>query len=140
MKKQDWVWMPHPGHFICGMDCRFRLNTYVGGYIVSTVGELLFDSATWDITAARKGIILKGRGDDRRNDYLKRVGWEEIGYGRKYETMVFPARKSVKNSCCPWEMADGSKLDMKGYNTAEDAFKGHMTLCKKWAKKNQEER
>lgn len=37
MKEENWVWMPHGGHFILGHMCRFRLNTYVGKYIVSTV-------------------------------------------------------------------------------------------------------
>lgn len=36
---QDWIWMPHPGHFIAADACMFRLCTYVGGFIVSTVGD-----------------------------------------------------------------------------------------------------
>ena len=40
MRKGKWIWMPHTGHFICGSRCRFHLNTYIGKYIVSTIGEL----------------------------------------------------------------------------------------------------
>jgi hypothetical protein len=39
----NWVWMRHPAHFIGAGDCQFFLATYVGTYIVSTVGERLSD-------------------------------------------------------------------------------------------------
>jgi hypothetical protein len=48
MTRDKWVWMGHSGHFILGSSCRFHLNTYVGRYIVSTVGEL------WNDTAVRR--------------------------------------------------------------------------------------
>jgi hypothetical protein len=107
MKKNRWVHMPHPGHFIGGPDCRFHLNTYVGKYIVSTGGE--YTPGGTDIS-------------------------REIGYGRKYETMVFKAFKS-QAKCCPYRQADGSSLDFVGYTTAETAFLGHVKLCHKWSKK-----
>lgn len=56
MKKEDWIWMPHPAHFICSDHCRFVLATYVGGYIVSTVGEHVPDSATREIIAESRGV------------------------------------------------------------------------------------
>lgn len=40
MDRRGWIWMAHPGHFCRAWDCRFRLNAYVGGFIVSTLGEL----------------------------------------------------------------------------------------------------
>ena len=40
MNKDKWIWMGHPGHFILGDKCVFHLCTYIGGYIVTTVGEL----------------------------------------------------------------------------------------------------
>lgn len=129
-KKKPWIWMPHPGHFICGIDCRFRMNTYVNGYIVSTVGELLHDSTLWDFSAERKGVKLEGMGDARRADFLNKVGWADIGFDRKYETMVFKGAKS-KDACCPYQMVS-SELDFEGYNDPVDAFKGHMKMCKKW--------
>lgn len=136
MKKENWVWMPHPGHFICGNDCRFRLNTYVGGYLVSTVGELWSDSKVREIHARSKGIEIVGRGDEWDADYMRKIGFDTIGCERKYETMVFRARRSKENKCCPWEMS-GSELDFLPYNEPEDALAGHIKLCLKWSKKEQ---
>ena len=104
--KEDWLWMPHPGHFICAYDCRFRLNTYVNGFIVSTVGEL----------------VLNGK-------------IEEIGSGRLYETMVFKAKKST-HICCPYEavFSGDNEIDFDGYNTPEEAYEGHLNMCEKWHK------
>lgn len=104
MSREDWIWMPHPGHFIGGFECRFRLNTKVGNVIVSTVGEYLPNHQILEFVP--------------------------IGINRKYETMVFKAVKS-RHQCCPWEMVC-PELDMDEYNDPESAFKGHMRLCKKW--------
>lgn len=38
MSKADWIWMPRPAHRSAGRICNFHLATYVGGYIVSTIG------------------------------------------------------------------------------------------------------
>lgn len=138
MKKDKWVWMPHPGHFICARDCRFHLNTYVGGYIVSTVGELEPSMGTREIEAQVKGITLKGIGDARRADAMKKLGWDEIGCNRTYETMVFKARRGPENAghkCCPWVIDVAHEVDFEGYNDADAAFAGHNKLCAKWAKK-----
>lgn len=139
MKKDKWIWMPHAGHFICGNDCRFHLCTYVGKYIVSTVGELWPDRAVQEIHAQirdakwyQENKNLKG--DEFGTQYFSRFGWQEIGYGRTYETMVFKAKKS-DNGCCPYEIADCTELDASGYNDPTDAYKGHIYLCKKWSEK-----
>ncbi len=132
----DWVWMPHPGHFICAQDCKFHLNTYVNGYIVSTVGEFLPDSSVREIFAESRGIKLKGKGDERKHDYLKKIGFEEIGCERKYETMVFTGKKaevSPCSSCCPYIVDEYRELDMKGYNDPGKAYRGHIEMCKKWS-------
>lgn len=134
MKKEKWNWMPHAGHFICGNNCRFHLFTYVGKYVVSTVGELVPDETIREIDARAEGITLEGRGDARLADWLKKCGFEEIGLNRLYETMVFKAKKST-NKCCPWEMADSSGVDFKGYNDADAATKGHYKMCLKWSKR-----
>jgi hypothetical protein len=107
MNKEDWIWMPHPAHFIGARECNFRLSTYVGGYIVSTIGEY-------------------------RPFYSNKL--QEISLFRKYETMIFLATKGP-NACCPYVVKDYSDLDMVGYNTAEDAMKGHYAMCETWAKK-----
>lgn len=127
--------MPHAGHFICGNECKFHLNTYVGKYIVSTVGEYFPDAPVREIFAQSRGITLTGIGDFRRADYLRKIGYEELGFGRKYETMVFKATEAKLDLCCPYRQANGSELDMAGYNEPEKAREGHMKLCAKWAKK-----
>mgnify|MGYP001617863885 CR=1 FL=1 len=138
MDKAKWVWMSHAGHFICGNDCRFKLNTFVGKYIVSTVGELWSDRKVREIHAevSDPKWLMENRdlkGDYFDSAYMKRFGYQEIGYARLYETMVFKAKKS-KNKCCPFTMVSG-ELDFEGYNKPEQAFEGHMRMCGKWSKK-----
>ena len=126
--------MPHAGHFIMGNYCRFVLNTYVGGYIVSTVGELsrgihaqVYDPKWW---AENKDLI----GDPFDNAYMQKFGYMEIGLERKFETMVFEAQKS-KDKCCPHSINVGKSVDSDAYNTNEEAMAGHYKLCNKWSKK-----
>ena len=137
MKK--WIWMGHAGHFICADKCQFHLNTYVGKYIVSTVGELWPDRAVREIHAKvhnpkwlSENIHLKG--DEFDHAYFKEFGYEGIGCDRTYETMVFKAKKT-KDKCCPYVMVSGSNLDEDLYNNADDATVGHYRLCKKWSLK-----
>lgn len=132
--------MGHPAHFICARDCKFFMATKVGKYIISTVGEYLPDYQIREIYADSRGIELKGKGDARLADYMKKIGFEDIGLDRKYETMVFKAVKSEtkgKHACpgCPFQIESGSNLDEEYYNTAKDAYEGHYKLCNKWAKK-----
>ena len=131
--------MPHAGHFICGDKCQFSLNTYVGKYIVSTVGELWFERSSREIRASvydkkwlEENQSLKG--DNFDYAYFKRFGFEEIGCGRKFETMVFKAVKT-KDKCCPYRMVSGEDTDFRGYNTRDEATVGHYKLCKKWSVK-----
>ena len=102
MTKNEWIWMPHPGHFFMSDRCAFHLTTYVGKYIVSTVGEL--------------------RGE---------LEFTEIGCDRLYETKVFEAKES-KNECCPYRIIVEKDVDFRGYNKDADARKGHLELCEKW--------
>jgi hypothetical protein len=139
MKKDRWVWQPHPGHFICSRWCRFKLNTYVGGYLVSTVGEMWLERGSREIHAkiydpAWYAENVHRKGDDFDHEYMKKFGYEEIGCGRKYETMVFKARKSG-HQCCPYEADVTHDVDMQGYNDAAAAAKGHLALCEKWSKR-----
>lgn len=115
MKKEHWVWMPHAAHWILGSRCRFHLATYVGKYIVSTVGECPKSGEDWRETQ----------------------NFERVGTGKEcYETMVFLAERAPNNTCCPWRQASGTDVDGKRYLTAEDAREGHMTFCKKWGKRS----
>jgi hypothetical protein len=126
------IWMPHAGHFIGSAYCRFHLNTYVNGYIISTVGEYVPDSQVRRILRESRGRLTDLRGDAEEAEF----GFEELGYHRLYETMVFRAVKRIaKETCCPYRMQSGSELDMRGYNKAEDAYRGHLSLLRKWAKK-----
>ena len=137
-RPENWIWMPHPGHFICARDCRFHLNTCVGDFIVSTVGEYEPCIAVQQIRADSRGIKLVGRGDALRYDAQKKLGYETIGCDRTYETMVFLARPTKNDfdwQCCPMEVADHTELDFAGYNTAKDAYDGHLALCALWAEK-----
>lgn len=141
--KESWVWMPHAGHLIVGNDCRFHLNTRVGKYIVSTVGEYNPDQEVKRIHAKVHDPVWYAENQAEKGDYFdvafqKKFGWTSIGLSRTYETMVFKAVKEneadPKYQCCPWKMTSG-ELDMDGYNTATDAYKGHLEMCSKWAKK-----
>jgi len=110
MNKQV-LWMPHAGHFILGRNCGFRLNTYVNGFIVSTVGELRHSG-------------------DREDDPDRPLG---AGKDSLYETMVFKAKKS-RQKCCPYQQVDGTALDSTRYKTAEAATVGHHKLLAKWGR------
>ncbi len=134
MTRDQWVWMPHPAHFICANDCKFHLATWVGGFIVSTVGEYVPDAPVREVLAQSRDVALEGRGDERLADYMEKVGFEDIGYKRKYETMVFLADHSEDGSCgCPYRPTDLSELEMQGYNAASEAVAGHMALCERYA-------
>ncbi len=131
--------MPHAGHLIIGQHCRFRLNTHVNGYIISTVGEYVPDSAVRKILRECRGIKTDKIGDEEERDFILQTGGyrgygDDIGYDRKYETMVFKGRKS-KHKCCPYEMVSPSNVDFAGYNLAADAYKGHLRLVKKYSNK-----
>jgi hypothetical protein len=135
MKKQNWVWMAHAGHFILGHMCRFKLNTYVGKYIVSTVGEYVPDSQVRAIHVRCNKDSPLPQGDAGEYEYLKRYGYEKLGAGdRIYETMVFKASKT-KDKCCPYHIIVSKEVDFAGYTKADDAYEGHMRMCNKWSKK-----
>ena len=135
--KDEWIWMPHPAHLIVAHDCRFHLATKVGKYIVSTVGEYFPDSDVREIIAQSRGIELKGIGDERRSDCLKKIGYVEIGYGRRYETMVFTAKKNPKSGgCCPWIVRNHTELECEGYNDPGEAYLGHLQMCEMYSSRN----
>ncbi len=131
----EWKWFGNAAHFICGHNCRFHLTTLIGHYLVSTVGEYLPDESVREIMARSRGIQIEGRGDARRADFMKKIGYEEIGCDRKYETMVFKAGApcSVKECGCGLPSIDGSELDFAPYNQAGDATTGHLEMCRQWA-------
>lgn len=121
--KSDWVWFGTPGHFLCSRWCRFHLCTQVGAFLVSTVGEYVHP---------RHG----GGREDKEAEWLRR-NWpgEDIGYNRKYETMVFAAGPICTEPGCGCGMPtiNGHEIDCIGANTRQQATANHMELCKKFA-------
>lgn len=134
--KREVKWFGHAGHFICAEWCRFHLCTQVGNFLVSTVGEYMPDAPVRETLAQSRGVVLEGRGDARRADYLNKVGFEQIGYDRLYETMVFKAGKPCDSAECGCGLPaiSGSELDFLGYNDAKSATDGHMRLVRKYAR------
>lgn len=133
----EWRWFGCPGHLVVALDCRFHLCTQVGGFLVSTVGEYLPDAPVREILCECRGIALDGRGDARLADYLQKVGFEELGVGRTYETMVFRTTGDVchhPGCSCGLPTIALDCLDMDGYTTAGAATIGHLKLCQKYAR------
>lgn len=132
----NWIWMPHPGHFICARQCKYHLNTYVNGYIVSTIGELwpelpvrIIHAQIFDESWFAKNKHLKG--DYFDDAYFKHFGYHEIGVDTKYETMVFKAKKD-KSKCCPWIVSSWKELECARYYNPDNATEGHYAMCHKW--------
>lgn len=143
MKKENWIWMPYAGHFILGDECNFRLNTYVGKYIVSTIGELWGDSQVRKIHAQVHDKEWYAENKDLKGDnfdvaYFKKFGFQEIGYKRLFETMVFEAKpnpdKKFKD-CVPYVIDVTKEVDFNSYDDRNKAYKGHLKLCEKWCLK-----
>jgi hypothetical protein len=108
----DWVWYGFPGHFIGARSCQFRLNTLVGEFIVSTVGEYYPHG-------------------------LEQEKPSSIGSDRLYETMVFRATGKCDTEGCGCGMPthNGSELDFEPYNDRAAATVGHRAMCERWAAK-----
>lgn len=148
MAREDWIWMPHPGHFICASNCQYHLNTMVNGYILSTVGEYFPDRDVRKTLAEMKykfgqitedifEMLISKKGDEYDFYYRKHIGFEEIGFNRTYETMVFPAVKCLEGegaNCCPWRQKSGESIEVFGYNTPDEATIGHYKACEKFDK------
>jgi hypothetical protein len=132
----EWKWFGDAGHFICAQWCQFHLCTLIGDALVSTVGKYFPDDNVREILSKSRGVILQGMGDERRYDYMKKIGYEDIGYERKYETMVFKVSGkicSAKDCDCGMPEIIPSETGFDGYNTARDAANGHMEMCRKVA-------
>jgi hypothetical protein len=125
-KIEEWVWLGNAGHFICAQWCRFHLATIVGPWLVSTVGEYVHPRHS--------------EGSEQKDSAWWIENWpgEDIGYNRKYETMVFhitsDKKCQVENCGCSTPAdVDFSELDVDGYNLRGDAERGHLAMCMKWA-------
>jgi len=135
---EKWRWYGHAGHLIVADWCRFHLCTEIGNYLVSTVGEYVPDEGVREIIAKNRGVTLAGKGNNRRADFLKKVGFVEIGANRLYETYVFlvnPDKRCQVEGCkCGMpEFLKYHEIDGAGYNIAGDATRGHMDMCRRVA-------
>lgn len=120
---EQWEWFGLAAHFICGRWCRFHMATKVGEYIVSTVGLYVHPSDS-------------GSSESAEAEFFKRnpLG-QDIGCGRKFETMVFRFTHYCETvECnCGLPRFDPNELDFRAANAVREARDNHMTLCKKWA-------
>lgn len=106
--ESEWVWCGYAGHFIASRNCYMHLNTRVGDYRISTVGD-----------------YHPVRGGDHQE------AAEEIGLRRLYETFVFRVEGHGQHG--EGEVPDFCEIDSEGYNDAEDAERGHFAMCRKYA-------
>lgn len=135
MARQNWKWYGHAGHLIVAQWCRFHLLTYVNGYLISTVGEYFPDREVRRCFIENDLELLSLRGDDFDHKYMKKYGFREIGCDRKYETMVFIAKK-CDCGCGEYMAAHSECVDFKAYNLANLATEGHDEMCETWDKAN----
>ena len=78
-------------------------------------------------------------GSEQREEEWLRENWpgEDVGYNRKYETMVF----RMKGRCdspkcgCGAPLIEPSEIDSDVYNLPGPAREGHMKMCHTWAEK-----
>ncbi len=144
--ESEWRWFGNAGHLCVADWCRFHLCTQIGPFLVSTVGEYVPEEAVREIHCHVRGIVLNGRGDERLADYMRQVGYQElgakeyrdgvIGPGRTYETMVFRTTGEVCHEAgcgCGLPRINGESLDMRGYHTAGAATIGHLEFCRQYA-------
>lgn len=126
--RAEWEWFGRPGHFICARWCRFHLTTLVGPWLVSTVGAFVHPRHS--------------QGSEQKEAQWLAKNWpgEDIGVGRKFETMVFRAGEPcAENDChCELPRIDGRELEAKGYQTFAEAQRGHVAMCERWARMGEE--
>lgn len=101
------------GHLCVSRYCQFHLCTSIlrddAHVLISTVGEYL----------------------PGEYDYMRKLGYEDIGMNRKYETMVFTAGEPCECGCGMPE-TNGHEIDFDAYNDAQSANAGHARIVKKW--------
>jgi hypothetical protein len=103
---EQWIWDGHAGHLIVSRWCEFQLNTRIGDYRISTIGDYF-------------------PRDSQRGEGAKPT---EVGFNRTHETFVF--RVSGDG---PGEVDSYSEIDSASYNDCEDARRGHWAMCLKYA-------
>lgn len=116
--ESEWVWCAYPGHFIGSCNCRMHLNTRVGDWRISTVGDY------WPHP-------LPGEKQKR----------ETIGWNRWYETAIVHVTGHGEHGDGE---VDGDHW-IYGYEGEDPgpAEAGHMEWCRKvaagWTPDNEED-
>lgn len=108
----EWKWFGYPGHFICAEDCRFRLCTQVGEYLVSTVGDLHYSHEP----AKRRTL-----------------GCDENSFFETYVFKAGPVCSLAGCGCGQPSPADSCEIDGLRTPTAGDAQRAHLDFCLKYA-------
>lgn len=108
--REKWKWQGMPGHFINAHDCVFHLCTIVGNVVISTLGEYY-----------PHGVSQK----------KLPIGLDREQY---FESAVFGCEGMKECGCCA-NIDYHDQRVQRYYKTGSEATKGHMELCKKWAKK-----
>lgn len=105
--RNKWVWCGYAGHFVGASSCLMHLHTRVGDYRISTVGD----------------YHPSGQPDAH-----------PIGAGKDalYETFVFKVDGHGTHG--EGDVSDWGEIDSQRYATAEDAERGHMAFCAKYAR------
>lgn len=105
---ENWKWLGHAGHFIGSRECRFHLNTQVGNWLISTVGE-------WHPNPDKPKVPIGS-------------------FDMFYETMVFRlGRKACHCGCGARDPVNWIEEDGTRYKTAAEATEGHLRMCNRYA-------
>ena len=138
--EREWKWFGDAGHLCVARWCQFHLCTQVDRYLVSTVGKYFPPRDCREIHAQIHDAewLAKNRhlrGDHFDAAYMGRFGYETIGCGRTFETMVFEAGApcAEKDCACGLPTISGLELYTDSYNDAGAATRGHMQMCRKVA-------
>lgn len=108
---KNWQWFGHAQHLCVGRDCLWHLATLLpNGYLISSVGD-------WRPRHKAVGEKLPPA--------------EDIGYGRKYESLVF---RVIRREKCGCPQIDANEIDSLFANEHPQAAENHIRLCEKWAK------
>ncbi len=118
--ESEWQWFGFSAHFCCGEWCRFHMATRIGDLLVSTVGKYVHPRNS-------------GASENSEREWLAgNPEGEDIGYDRKYETMMF--RVDGECACgCGQPTIDGHELEARGANDSKLARENHMMVCRKAA-------
>lgn len=113
--EREWKWDGHAGHLIVGDRCQFHLNTRIGNYRISTVGEYRPQSS--------------GKLDGERLGGKEYAEFHSVGLNRLFETFVFECSGAGFGEVDSW-----MEIDSDVANDHDSATEAHMKMCDKYAR------